>query len=437
MADVQTNRDSLDAKLLAAIGPAASRVLEIRRGASLLGQRLEGSHADVHWTGIDIGTDSQPLSAKALAGGFDTIVVRDLIEHIDDPVQALATLSELSTDAARLICQLPNMSHISVLEQFLGGDLSYGSARPFDPTPQRLLSLASTFKLLLDGGWLPNLADHSAKGHANQAFTEAAVAASARLGIPRETALRNLMLHEMLIDCTKVPRPATDERLETDRRREPFSVIVPVNNPGQLALNVARSPGLAEVGAPVIAIANAASAAEAFAKGCAGVATRWVVYCHQDVYFPAGSGHRLAAIFATVEADAAGEELLGFAGIGLGADRSPKHAGLVIDRTHRFDHPASDSPLSIDEFALALTRDSKHQIDHTLGWHLWGTDLCLASALAGTPRRARIIRVPLFHNSYNDYSLTPAFHESARRLSAKYPQLRRIPTLCGTIEAAA
>jgi len=48
----------------------------------------------------------------------------------------------------------------------------------------------------------------------------------------------------------------------------------------------------------------------------------------------------------------------------------------------------------------------------------------------------RIVRLPLFHNSLNDYTLPPLFYASAERLATKHAAFGPIPTLCGTIDAA-
>jgi hypothetical protein len=105
----------------------------------------------------------------------------------------------------------------------------------------------------------------------------------------------------------------------------------------------------------------------------------------------------------------------------------------VVDRTTLFDHGASDRGVSIDEFAVALHADCVARIDPALGWHLWGTDLCLqVLELAGQPA-TRILDVPLFHNSTNDYVLPQAFKDSAGLLLAKHPERARIPTLCGEL----
>jgi hypothetical protein len=278
-------------------------------------------------------------------------------------------------------------------------------------------------KLLLDAGWLPNLRDYFAFGHPNQDFVRALMAAAAQIGIPAQTASRNILLYQMIIDCVKAPSPPP--RLTTQ-----FSVVVPVTNAAQLALNVTRSPGLREVGAPVIEVRDATSAADAFARGVAQIETPWVVFAHQDVYFPVGSGRALAAEFGAVATARANEELIGFVGLRKGAAGEAEPAGLVIDRIARIDHPAVQDAISMDEFAVAMTPHTVHRIDPALGWHLWGTDLCLAARSRGGV--ARIVRVPLYHNSYNDGALSPTFQKSLDILRAKYPHMAAIPTLCGT-----
>jgi len=197
-------------------------------------------------------------------------------------------------------------------------------------------------------------------------------------------------------------------------------------------LNVRRSPGLAEVNAEIIPIEGARNPAEAFEAGRRRAGAPWIVFCHQDVYFPRGTGRQLAALFAAVPAQEAARTLIGFAGIGELAPGTIGHSGLVIDRAARFDHPGSGAAVSIDELAVALSADTVHAIDPALGWHLWATDLCLA-AIMGRRGNARIARVPLFHNSYNDGRLPAAFHAAAQVLRSKYPQAVAIPTLCGVI----
>lgn len=415
-------------RLLSALSPQARRVLELGCSSGCLGDAFKERHAGVEWTAIDRSSAGITRGGAVLGAGYDTIVIGSL-EHLPDPVSSLQAAHAAATDDARLVCCARNMSHVSTLERLLAGDCGRDYGAVLEGAPAKSLSLACTVKLLLDTGWLPNLRDYYGIAHPRQEFVQALVAAAAQIGIPAQTAARNILIDRMIIDCIKAPRVPSSQAA-------PFSVVVPVTNSTQLGLNVIPSPGLREVNAPVIEIRGATSAADAFAQGARQTATPWMVFAHQDVYFPAGSGHALAALFGSLPPAQADQELIGFAGIQSGPAGEALHAGLVIDRGSRFDHPVSGETLSMDEFAVAMSPRTEHRIDPALGWHLWGTDLCL-SAARRRARTPRIVRVPLFHNSYNDGVLPPAFHQSARTLLAKYSDLTRIPTLCGTLTAGA
>jgi hypothetical protein len=411
----------LNDKLLAAMVPAGRHVLGLGCDDGRLREAFKRLHPDTEWTSID-------RTAAILGEGYDTVVIVDLLEKSADPARLLREVFAATVPGSRLVCSVSNVSHVSVLERLLAGDLSYDTEGPLDATHVRLLSPASTMKLLLDSRWLPNVRDICNIVHPRPEFANALVAAAAQIGIPPKTAERNILCYHMIIDCIKAPPVPLGAPA-------PFSVIVPVNNPAQLELNVTRSPGLREVDAPVIEVEGATSAADAFAQGARRAATPWVVFAHQDVYFPMGAGRALAAELGSVPVAQANEELIGFAGVRSGPAGNAEQAGLVIDRLTRFDYPSVGKALSIDEFAVAMTPGTVHRIDSTLGWHLWATDLCIAAARRPEGREARIVRIPLFHNSYYDDMLPPAFHRSTEILFAKYSHLKAIPTLCGVLKA--
>jgi hypothetical protein len=283
--------------------------------------------------------------------------------------------------------------------------------------------------MFLDSGWMPHLADHYAVTHPNTAFADALIAAGATLGVPMKTVERNMYIYQLIVECTKVPdvQPAG---------APPFTVIVAVNRDHQLQANLLHSPGLAEVNPQVVLVRDATSAAEAFERGLQQAESPWVIYAHQDVYFPKNSGFALRRLFASIPENEAAETLIGFAGIALDEQSRAHKSGLAIDRLHRFDFPASDRAISIDEFAVAVHRSTRHRLDRELGWHLWATDLCLAAAVHGRPM-GKIVRIPLFHNSFGDSTPPPDLFASAEHLGAKYPTVPVIPTLHGDIGAPA
>ena len=206
-----------------------------------------------------------------------------------------------------------------------------------------------------------------------------------------------------------------------------IAVIIAVNDNEKFRDNVVASPGLR--GVDVIPVYHARSAADAFYTGKAQTAADWILYCHQDVYFPEGSGPQIATIVATIPESEARSTLIGF--VGVNAER--QLVGLVYDRPTNIggnwlDGPESQAAHSIDELAVILHRDSDYRLDPALGWHLWATDLCL-QALDRGHSGARVIRLPIVHNSTSPCSLPPAFLASAQVLFAKYPQRDHVLTL--------
>ncbi|MHB8813055.1 MAG: class I SAM-dependent methyltransferase [Steroidobacteraceae bacterium] len=441
MSAVQAYHDGLNEKLRAALPGDARSVLELGCADGRLAAACKQVSPHMLWTGVDSSAGALAEAARrldrvilmdldrpdhaALGAGYDLVVLGDVLEDLRDPAACLRLAHEVSVPRARLVCCIPNMAHASVFERMLSGDLSYDSAGLLDATHLRFLSRGSAFKLLLDAGWLPNMRDRYVVGHGNEAFLRHLLAAAQEIGIPEQTALGHLLSYQIIVDCIKSPAvPAEGPAAR-------FTVVVPVTNRLQFELNVGRSPGLAEVGAQIIPVEGARNPAEAFEAGRRRAGSPWIIFCHQDVYFPSGAGRHLAALFAAVPPAEVPRALIGFAGIGETHTGAIGSSGLVIDRAARFDHPASSAVLSIDEFAVAMSADTLHTIDPALGWHLWATDLCLAAAF-GSRGQARIERVPLFHNSYNDGRLPASFHSAAQVLRNKYPQFPRSRPYAGS-----
>ncbi|HMO47087.1 MAG TPA: methyltransferase domain-containing protein [Rubrivivax sp.] len=441
--------DGLNLKLLDAIPADAKRVLELGCANGRLGRRFKELHPGVTWWGVEMAADAAATAAHyldrvvqfdldradltQLDGGFDTIVIGDLLEHVREPGRLLESLYDLATPGAQIVCCLPNMAHLSVIERMVAGDISYDSMGLLDATHVRFYSPASAFKTFLDAGWLPDLSDQHRVELPRTPFAAKIVEAAQLLGVPAETATRNLGCYQMIIVCRKW----TMEALHGQRPSVPISVIVPVNRPWQYELNIARSPGLKEIGAEIIPVQGADSAAAAYTVGTQKAHHAWRLLVHQDVYFPTGSGFALARELGALEAAGRTRALVGFAGLASSgaADGSVRYAGLVIDRTHLFQHPGADAAMSSDEFAIAMHRDAAVSIDSRFGWHLWATDLCLQTWCRGNPNDlASIVEVPLFHNSTTAFSVPETFRVSAQRLLDKYPALGRIPTLCGELQ---
>lgn len=207
-----------------------------------------------------------------------------------------------------------------------------------------------------------------------------------------------------------------------------ISVIVAVNDEVQFKENVLASPGLQEIRAQIVPCKGAKSAAEAFEAGKQQATEPWLIYSHQDVYFPVGSGKLIEKSLENESKD----RITGFIGLSGTPNSDVSLSGSVVDRvTNLMDYPESSSAVSIDELAVILHRDCKYKIDPRFGWHRWATDLCLQAAFDGN--YAKVIRVLLYHNSKHDNNWPPEVYASAEALLAKYPQLNAIHTLCGSL----
>jgi SAM-dependent methyltransferase len=425
-------------KLYAAI-PAAAKVLELGCGTGRLGEQYKKAHPGAQWVGVDVSREALTIAAARLdatycvdldetaldgvGSGYDCVVMGNVLEHLKYPERLLEELKAITTPEATLLLGVPNMSHISVLERLIMGDACYDDEGLMDRRHLRFYSCSSLFKMLLDCGWLPHQQDCEQVRTPNMPLTEGLLKLSTELQIPLSTAVRYLVTYQVIARCTKLP--------ELPELEQPVSVIVPVTNEAQLGLNILKSPGLQEINAEVIAVQHAASAAEAYAMGSRGATHAWRLFCHQDVYFPKGSGKAIAAILSGVEEARRRSNVLGFAGLALEEGVPRRAAGLFVDRINGWSFAATERAVSVDELCVAIHRDYQYRIDPELGWHLWATDLCLqALTYPSDPSFTHVARVPLFHNSASDWSLPASYRE--KRLLAKYPQLQVIMSLCST-----
>lgn len=429
--------------LLAAI-PKAAKVLELGCATGRLGERYKQTHSEALWVGVDCDAEALAFAASRLdtvhaldldtedlavvGDGFDCVVIGHVLEHLKHPERVLEQLRAVTTPGATVLIAAPNMCHISVIERLLTGDLAYEDAGLLDRNQLRWFSMSSLFKLLLDCGWLPHLQEQEKVRTDNQVLTEGLMKAAMGMKIPLATAVRYLVTQQTIVRCRRLPEMLAPEECA------PVSVIVPVTNELQFRMNVLSSPGLQEIGAEVIAVRHAASAAEAYERGAQEASHAWRLFCHQDVYFPKGTGRAMMAALAEMGEERARNNVMGVVGIAVGDGPDPtRPAGIVVDRINSLDYPATQQAITVDELCVAIHRDLRYRLDPTLGWHLWATDLCLQPLVdpevgSLTP----IARVPLFHNSASDQTLPESFGASELRMVEKYPQMAAIVSLCST-----
>jgi glycosyltransferase involved in cell wall biosynthesis len=230
-----------------------------------------------------------------------------------------------------------------------------------------------------------------------------------------------------LVPPEESPRDATDV--------VPLSFVVCVSDSTLLQDNLLASPCL-ERGSPhqLMTFLNPPSAAAGLNAGLDRAKHEWVVLVHQDVLLPPGWDRRVMGQIREAERRFGPVGVAGVYGIGDVDDpeASPLAAeriGRVVDRGRMLrdgaDLPARVSTL--DELLLVVRRDTPLRFDPSLGFHLYGADLCLQAREQGLAVVA--IEALCRHNS-RSVGLPPAFFDSAKVFGRKWAHKLPIATPC-------
>ena len=427
--------------------PAANRVLELGCFSGELGRAYKGLHASAHWTGVGerlgllrasahldriVFLDLEVGEIDLIDEAFDLIVIWHLLERLRDPQRLLASARRLVAKNGCLVCCIANAANIDLINRALLGDLTYDQNGPFDTNAVRLFSPSSAIKTLLDQGWLPNLVA-SRQSDAQPDTFEPLDRVARGLGVSADAFARNALMTDMFFECS----PITNRRVVPCQARPRISVVVPVTNQLQFEMNIARSPGIVEMEADLIQIRDATSAADGYERGRLQAAGEWIVYCHQDIYMPKGSGLAILAELALVDEERKREQIIGVIGLAALtperlANGGTQFSGMIIDRVMRLDYAPTDDAVSIDESMIILHRDCVHSIDPDMGWHFWATDLIISATRRSALPPCKVISVPIFHNSLTGWTFSEDFQAAIARMFDKYPEKAEIVSLCGT-----
>jgi len=216
-----------------------------------------------------------------------------------------------------------------------------------------------------------------------------------------------------------------------------LSLVCCMNRPEVARSCLLASPDLcAEHRPPVLMLQGMGSAAEGLARGSAWCSTRWLVLVHQDVWLPAGWVDQMSAALADLEARVPHAVVAGV--YGVGADGG--HKGYVQDRGQWIGAPvaAPAEVRSLDELLLAVRMDAGLSITAGLGWHLYGTDVCLQAQSRGgvavvvdapCEHRATLLRMATNAQEWQALSqVAGAFNASAAQLAKAWPQAMPVQT---------
>ncbi len=150
------------------VPPTARRILDVGCGAGKLGQGLKAG-SDRFVAGIEYDRQAADMARSALdhvyAGdataiiqtiadnSFDTVIMADFIEHIQDTQTMLAEVRRVLEPGGRLILSIPNIRHWSVLKDLIEGHFDYVDAGILDRTHLRFFTRESISRTLNQSGF--------------------------------------------------------------------------------------------------------------------------------------------------------------------------------------------------------------------------------------------------------------------------------------------
>lgn len=97
----------------------------------------------------NIETETLPFSP----GSFDSIVFGDVLEHMLDPWGVLETASDLLKPAGSIYASIPNVGHITIMEQLLSGTWTYTESGLLDKTHFRFFTKTEIYALFNSQGF--------------------------------------------------------------------------------------------------------------------------------------------------------------------------------------------------------------------------------------------------------------------------------------------
>jgi SAM-dependent methyltransferase len=434
--------DGFNEHLLAAVPPGTKRILEVGCARGRLGQELKRQDPTRYVAGVELDPDAAQVAGKRLDEVFvldvqddvppieprslDCMLFGDVLEHLLDPEDTLRRYRDLLAPDGLVLASVPNVQHFSVVKNLLRGDFMYQPEGLLDATHLRFFTYLSFAKLMLDAGFLPRVEDRIRSGEA-QPLVEAAAPLLTHCRVHPDAAPEPLDTYQYIVGASRLPAaPPGFASI-------PMTLVACVNDDDQLESNLLRSPCL-DPGTPheLILVRHQPTAADGFNATLERARHDLVVFVQQDVYLPRGWDSRF------LEQLRAAEQRLGPIGVAgvFGYTFGPEgktDLGRVLDRYLLHDMPAALPAAAdgLDEIVLAVRRGTPLRFDPSLGFHLYGADLCLAARRQGLP--VAVLDAPCLHNSLFAY-LSPEFHAARERLLAKWPDIRPLHSSMGRLD---
>jgi SAM-dependent methyltransferase len=155
--------------------PNAARVLEIGCGAGGTMRWLRGRRTVQYAAGMEMAPEQAVLAATAFdlvltgnaetldipPGGFDLIIILDVLEHLVDPWTMVQRLHSALNVGGAIIASIPNVGHYSVAFPLLRGKWEYEEYGILDRTHLRFFTKRTAFELMSRPGLVVEKSDRT------------------------------------------------------------------------------------------------------------------------------------------------------------------------------------------------------------------------------------------------------------------------------------
>jgi len=407
--------EQLVGELLAALGTSGPRclVLDADAGTCASSECLRRR--------LPPGASWSDGTGPVAEGPFDCVLVPDLVTLAGRRPRWAESAGPALRGAPVVVAAFGNARRHGALREWLGyGTFPAGKG-------QALATLSEGYRLLLDAGLAPEPGlPRRVITAAPPGFAEAFGPLLTHLGLDPARVAFHLGASHWVIRAAHLT-PVGDDPGGA------VTVSVCVTDPSVLQSTLASSPDLT-AGAPheLLPWGGCPNAAAGHNRALEDSRHEWVLCAHQDVYLPRGWLGRFRGAVRRAEAALGRLDVVGVYGVLTGSRGAAVTAGHVIDRENclRPDALLPGLADSLDELLIAVRPDSGLRFDPALGWHLYGTDLCLAAQAAG--RRAAVVDA-LCHHDSRSCGLPEEFGKSAEYLASKWPARMPVGTSCGQI----
>jgi SAM-dependent methyltransferase len=369
---------------------------------------------------VDVENEDVPLEP----GSIDCILYGDVLEHLRNPEAVLRKHRKLLSKNGIILCSIPNIQHYSIVSALLRGDFQYTDSGLLDSTHIRFFTHSTFSKLLLDAGYEPMLVDIIESSAPLQFMWAVAPLIRYARGDRRRTQ-KYLGAYQYIFRGNQIQQTAEEETA-------PITFVACVSDEAQLEANLLRSACLQKgTKHELLLMRKCKNAAEGYNRALEQAKNDLVVFVHQDVYLPRGWAERFVQQVKLAEERFKDVAVFGVYGVKSSPEEAV-HAGYVVDRD-RVLHEGDCLPETVDtldELLLAVRRTTDLRFEPSLGFHLYGADICLAAKQMG--KRAVAVDALCFHNSLQG-DLPDGYTASARTFARRWRDELPVWTSCSKI----